>query len=91
MFLRVEARAATDDYRLDGWAVMAEAIGVSKSTLRRYAQTSEGAVIRVSSSGDCEFGLAANCKASSLFALKEMMRDRTSAARRAAVNKRWHK
>ncbi len=77
------------DYRLDGMRLMAEYLGVSVETLRRWRKKPEGAFIEVGSSGCCEFGQAAWSFESSLDNLQTVIEAKTSEERRQAALKRW--
>ena len=70
---------------------MAEYLGVSVETMRRWRKTPEGAFIEV---GSChtnitEYGRAAWSYESSLQALKASMNARTSESRRQVAKRRW--
>ena len=80
------------DKKIHGMLWIAEYLGISESTLRRWRHTPEGAFIEVGSmSNDCGgYGLAAWTYASSADNLKVVMEAKTSDVRRDAANARWH-
>lgn len=76
------------DCRIYSNDAMAAFLGVPVATFKDWRRRPEGAFIEVGSCAN-NYGRAAFSYESSLQNLKVMVEARTSAARRAAANKRW--
>lgn len=81
----------TEDKWIYGTRLIAEAAGVSESTIRRWRKKPEGGFLQVSSMSNAGGGLgkALYTYVSSLQHLKDVITARTSETRSEVAKKRW--